>query len=184
MLQSGDILVDPYLGFPNMNVLFDQRGETFEGSKHNRAFGPSGIRSELMLSDKVGIGLDFIYTSSKKFKVKQVYDDDLNKFFLYEVIEKRKKIRLQLRMNYHFYNEDGLDCYVGIGAGNNWKRYQVISDVPRELSAQVEDPDFFYFPMSMRLCGGTRYFIQEDLAIQCEVGLGGPLISLGLCFRL
>ena len=39
-------------------------------------------------------------------------------------------------------------------------------------------------PFSLRLCYGYHYFFNYNWGIHGEVGLGGPLLSLGLSYKI
>jgi hypothetical protein len=38
-------------------------------------------------------------------------------------------------------------------------------------------------PFSMRLCTGIRYYFSDNIGANMELGLGGPLVSLGLSLK-
>ena len=119
-----------------------------------------------MLGDQFGIGVDYIqnsveYSSTDKFG----NDTDF----------KMVRQRIHLRFNYHFGNTDHLDLYAGLGVGTN----------TRTFDWKVNDTEFLggdrgsLLKVSARLCFGVRYYFTENIGIMTEIGLGGPVISVG-----
>jgi hypothetical protein len=92
-------------------------------------------------------------------------------------------LRVQVRMNFHFLASNAMsDSYLGVGFGTNnkWKKISENGNVIEKISGS----EAVIFPFSLRLCYGYRYFFNYNWGINGEVGLGGPLLSLGLSYKI
>jgi hypothetical protein len=177
---KGSIIIDPYYGFPNFGKAFLNSIESGNSSINTTAIGPCGIRAEYMLADKFGMGLDFIYNSmSATYQVDSLNIDN-SIYKSYDAKLAMQRYRLQLRMNYHFVSEDKLDAYVGFGAGTNIRKYVYKNDMP---NADTFTESGTLLPFSMRIALGMRYYFTNNIGFNAELGLGGPLVSLGLSVR-
>lgn len=184
----GSIILDPYYGVPNLDRLLWDTGEASNVANYSsRSAGPFGIRGEYMLADQFGLGFDVIFATlrSSYTQVDSVYNGTTDSFDAVETdIETRnRRLRVQLRFNYHFaISNPNLDAYMGVGAGSN-TRFRTRN----ENGVEVEEDDYFDFeviPVSFRICTGMRYYFSPKIGVNAELGLGGPLISAGLSFRL
>lgn len=184
----GSLIIDPYYGAPNLDrLLWDTEDASNVTNYRSQGIGPFGIRGEYMLADQFGLGFDVIYATirSSYTEVDSVYNGVTDSFDAVEtdVETKNRRLRVQLRFNYHFtISNPNLDAYMGIGAGSN-TRFRT----RHENGVEVEDndyPDLAVVPVSFRICTGMRYYFSPMIGINAEIGLGGPLISAGLSFRL
>lgn len=181
-VESGSIIIDPYYGFPNFGKKLADSfvSDSINGDIQVTGIGPCGLRGEYLISDNFGIGFDFIYnsvgakadyTQTTSGNVVNSYTDKVN----------MQRFRVQLRMNYHFVQTDAVDAYVGFGAGTNIRRFSYTSDNPNYVT-----PDALtgaLIPVSIRLALGMRYYFTQNIGLNAELGLGGPVISGGLSFK-
>jgi hypothetical protein len=74
------------------------------------------------------------------------------------------------------------DSYLGLGFGTNnkWKKTSENGNVIEKISGS----EAVILPFSLRLCYGYRYFFNYNWGIHGEVGFGGPLLSLGLSYKI
>lgn len=185
--RQGNIIIDPYYGGPNLGKAFLEAVEDEnQGSTdfNARSIGPAGLRIEYMLGDRIGVGIDAIYNSRNISLTASdtVYDgngDPQIETNQYEYDMKR--LRLHLRFNYHFdISNPQLDGYLGLGAGtNNRFRTTYVNGVEEEDDLG----DLVLIPFTMRVCVGTRYYFTDNIGINAELGIGGPIISGGLSFK-
>ncbi|HLP56806.1 MAG TPA: outer membrane beta-barrel protein [Fluviicola sp.] len=185
----GSFIVDPYYGAPNLDrLLWDTgSGATNVSGYASKSIGPFGIRGEYMLSDQFGLGFDLIYATLRTSytEIDSVYNSSTDSFDAVktDVETKNRRLRMQLRFNYHFaVSNPNLDAYMGVGAGSNTRFRSRL-----ENGVEVEDTDnleLAVIPVSFRICAGMRYYFSPFVGINAELGLGGPLISAGLSFRL
>ena len=181
-------LIEPYLGFPNLGRLSAQIIDTSILEKQDQKFsgiGPSGFRYSYMLSDAFSLGIDLIYNSlSEKYRTSQdVFMNNTWTTINKNMLVSTQRLRIHVRMNFHFSAfSDMSDSYLGLGFGTNnkWKKTSENGNVIEKISGS----EAVIFPFSLRLCYGYRYFFNYNWGIHGEVGLGGPLLSLGLSYKI
>jgi opacity protein-like surface antigen len=178
VVQKGTVLIDGYLGFPNLykTVLQNNYGEGGNNLKVG-GIGPLGGRIEYLIADKIGVGLDLNYSSAS------LTYTELNSVngTLYDYKIGRSIFRAMPRFNFHFGNSDSFDGYAGVGSGY------------RSVNWTFESNDPFYndesigglIPVAFRIFVGGRYFFTDLLGIHMEFGLGGgALMQGGLSLKL
>jgi len=181
-------LIEPYLGFPNLGRLSSQIIDTSILEKQDQSFsgiGPSGFRYSYMFSDALSIGIDLMYnTLNEKYRTSQdVFMDNAWTTINKNMLISTQRLRLQVRMNFHFLASNAMsDSYLGLGFGTNnkWKKTSENGNVIEKISGS----EAVIFPFSLRLCYGYRYYFNYNWGIQGEVGLGGPLLSVGLSYKI
>jgi len=180
-------LIEPYLGFPNLGR-FSLEFFSDSINKQNQEFSglaPSGLLYSYMVNDVISVGVDLIYNSitENSSTDKTVF---MNNEWLTQtsfMTTKLKRLRLHARINFHFPMSSSMsDSYVGLGFGTNrkWKKIIMNGNVIEELSGS----EAMLFPFSLRVCYGYRYFFNYNWGIHGEVGFGGPLLSLGLSYKI
>lgn len=190
-LSQGSVVVDAYYGFPNLGKSFYKNLEDASNVEGYKAtgVGPLGIRGEYMISDRIGLGVDLIYNSNRitYVQIDSTYNGNTDTYTVTRNESERlmQRLRVQARINFHFeVNNPDLDAYFGIGAGTNnrFRKYW-------ENGVEVEDTytsgasNLTLVPVSFRLCTGLRYYFTENIGVNMEIGLGGPLISGGLSMK-
>ena len=191
---QGNIIIDPYYGFPNFGKSFYQSIAESSNTSNYKAngIGPAGIRAEYMISNKIGVGLDFIYNSNKVTysQTDTIYNLDANFNVLktYETNNSERlmqRIRFHARINFHFdVSNPNLDAYFGIGVGTNnrFRKYLVngvaVKDTYNSSSSLI------LIPFSLRICTGLRYYFNPRIGANLELGFGGPLISTGISVKI
>lgn len=177
---EGSVVIDPYYGFPNFGVSF-VKGFVPENSELKiSGVGPCGIRGEYFLSDKFGLGLDFIYNNVSAKGTIDSMNIDGSLYHTYNYKLDFQRYRVHVRMNYHFVNDEKLDAYIGFGAGTNTRRIVVKSDDPQYAKNKVTGA---LLPVSARIALGMRYYFSPNIGFNAEIGLGGPVLSTGISFR-
>lgn len=191
--STGNVIIDPYYGFPNFGASFAKNFETSSTTNLQvKGLGPLGLRAEYMVADKIGVGFDVIYNSYdltySDTRVDSVYDGSTDTWSSTTTVTdneyKMQRLRIQARFNYHFeVSNPDLDAYFGVGAGSN-NRYRKAYENGKEVEDDTDLGNFTFLPVSFRLCTGLRYYFSENIGMNAEIGLGGPLISAGLSIRL
>ncbi len=183
--EQGNVIIDPYYGFPNLGKsLADQASEGLTGTKVT-GYGPAGIRIEYMLGDQFGLGVDAIFNG---FGVEGTATDTTGIDGMGNPITTTRsaratmnRYRIQARFNYHFdVSSPDLDVYMGIGAGTNLRVYKYYED---DVEQDDQTLSGSLIPFSMRFAAGMRYYFTDNIGLNAEIGLGGPIASAGLSFR-
>jgi len=179
-VEQGNIIIDPYYGYPNLGkslaeALLDPDATDVRAT----GIGPLGLRAEYMLADNFGIGIDFIYNSAGAEGSYTDTTGGTTQTYTDNVLMQR--IRVLLRLNYHFVQTDALDAYVGGGAGYNQRIWSYKSTNP-----DYEEPDNTtgaLLPVAFRAALGARYYFHPNIGINAEIGLGGPILSGGVSLK-
>jgi hypothetical protein len=187
--SQGNFIVDAYYGAPNIGKKFYSSIEDASGTSSFKAtgIGPMGIRAEYMVADRVGVGVDVIYNSNNVTytAIDSTYNGNTDTWTASNHDYKRtmNRVRVQARFNYHFdVSNPDLDAYFGVGAGTN-SRYRKFYDNGTEVLSDDFKGSGTLIPVSFRLCTGLRYYFTENIGVNAEIGLGGPLVSAGLSVR-
>lgn len=192
---TGSIIIDPYYGFPNFGKSFYKSIETSDKTSNFKAsgIGPLGLRAEYLISDKIGIGFDFIYNSNRitytSVDTTTTYDENFDPIYEVKTSEYERlmnRIRVHARINFHFdISNPNLDGYFGIGAGTNnrFRKFWIDGAVDTDEST-TDISKITLMPVSMRICTGLRYYFTPNIGANMEIGLGGPLLSAGLSVKI
>jgi len=200
VLFTGNHLIEPYFGFPNVSKYMPilSLGQDPKNVNEYRGLSPSGIRYSYMLTDDISFGVDIIYNYNvqKYISTDTVFQGGNWSYSSYEGKQKQTRLRFQGRLNFHIpIDQPNADTYIGIGFGTNnrWiKEYQrknISSDASNPyldwvLTRKVSGSDAILIPFSMRVCYGYRYYFNYNLGFVGEIGIGGPLVSIGLSYKL
>lgn len=190
--SQGNIIIDPYYGFPNFGKSFAKNFESETSSNFKvKGLGPLGLRGEYMVADRMGVGFDVIYNSYDlqytDVRTDSIYDGNTNTWTTKTTSTdneyKMQRLRVHLRFNYHFeVSNPMLDAYFGVGAGSN-NRFRKAYENGVEVKDDTDLGKFTLLPVSLRICTGLRYYFTENIGINAELGLGGPLISAGVSLK-
>ena len=181
--QQGQIFFNPYYGFPNtLSAGIDLNNNLFLPSTSNekiQSTGPLGLLISYMISEDIGVGLDFNYSSCKKsFDYVNSLDIDS---IIYNMDASRTIIRVMARVDYHLHINDKLEGYIGIGAGYRDPNNNYNSSDPNYTELINLEKNNFAF----RLSGGLNIFVTDKIGINSEFGIGGGgLLRAGLFYKL
>jgi hypothetical protein len=186
-LFVGNHVIEPYIGFPNVTKYLPMLALSQEPQNVTSYVGlpPSGFRYSYMLTDDISFGVDVIFDRSKKEFVSTdtVFQNGGWEYLSYEGQRTQTRLRLQARMNFHIpISQPNADSYFGLafGTNNRWLKDYKNGVLERELKGS----EAILIPFSMRVCFGYRYYFNYNLGIVGEIGIGGPLLSFGLSYKL
>lgn len=154
--------------------------------------GPFLIKSELMLSNRVGVSLNGSYTWAQISWQDDGYDTIQNIYRKFEFGVRAYEISGIVRGNYHYWKRKKIDSYVGLGVG-----YALInmSSYTKAHTTKFKIVYDFPPPLSFECTWGLRYFPLKNLGIYTEVGLGKSwllfnkyfipeaLVQAGICIK-
>lgn len=190
--STGRIILQPYVGGPNMKKwaydVDDYNDINSSGSLHY------GIAGEFSVSERIGLGFDVIYSPfSRTETAYNYYTDPVTGDYIssnqkIEITD--NKLRIMPRIFIHFNVEDPTwDIYISGGVGFNIinSRYEVDGQEVDNIDSYGYYDSFPiispHFPFAGRFCFGSRYYINNNLGINFETGVGGPVFSLGMNLR-
>lgn len=146
---------------------------------------PFLLKFDMDITPRKSIGLQFIYNgfTASGTRIDSVWVPASG---TYNVEEKNTKytmnrFRVQATFTWHFYHKNPLFesyFYTGLGWSSKYRKYRVGNEERNPSEAPVFE--LINFPISMRLAYGFRFNFTERFGLQTEIGLGGPLLSIGL----
>lgn len=185
-LYPGNIMLDLYGGFPNFGKMLVTSSLGNYQQLSLTGIGPSGFRAEYLIDDNIGVGVDMMYNyvDFKYQMIDTTWIGDELLFTSNDYHSIMKRIRVHFRLNYHMEHDNPrFDSYFGIGLGyNNRTFYSTKNDIDNtsEFKSRIQ---LLPLPISARVCYGGRFYFSQNIGLVGEVGLGGPLLSLGLALK-
>lgn len=168
-------ITDTYYGFPNLISTILKTAYQNSGSTQTNfdigSVGPAGLRSEFMLTDKFGVGVD-AWVSNTSISYRDIGSDNLE----YDYKVSYLRVLSLFMMNVHFGDSDNLDLYASFGAGYASRKLKFTTDDPNYEDDSFTTP----IPVAVRAAFGMRYFFIPNMGVNAAIGLGGPLLSFGV----
>ncbi|MEK9620034.1 MAG: outer membrane beta-barrel protein [Flavobacteriales bacterium] len=176
-VKKGNIIISPWYGLGTINLF--PESDSLENFK-SLYLRPMGFSAEYMVTDDVGVGIDFIYNRQGYSATDPNNIDGSGNLVTYNYNLKTERTRIHIRFNYHFTKDENFDGYLGIGAGTNSRKNSYTSNDPY-FTDEYDDTELL--PFSVRVCLGGRYFFSENYGLVGEIGLGGALLRGGLSIK-
>ena len=199
-LSQGSIVADVYYGFPNLykSILTTNYDSDANQDFSIGGYGPIGLRGEYLVSDKLGVGVDFMINSTsvsynymgylnngfdESGNIDYIYDDNGQ---LTETMFEDKivttKIGFMATLNYHIINSDRVDLCFTAGAGYKNRNWSISST---DLTSSTESVSSTVIPVAARIALNTRIFFTDNIGANIGVGFGqGGILTAGLSFAL
>lgn len=149
---------------------------------------PILIRTLIQRKKMNYIGVDILFNSlaSSGFIVDSIWNNSTNSYDIEkkDTYYRMHRLRIQVRFERHFkLGNPKLDPYMGcgIGASHKFRKY-----TENGVRSNFQNAGIFSlnFPLSLRFSGGMGYYISENIGINAEIGIGGPLLSFGITGKL
>jgi hypothetical protein len=161
-VESHSKLLSFSYGGPSM--LFWDRWDFFGDNENLKTSGPMHIKYEYSVSNKIGLGLNLNFVSSTySYNNKEV--------------ESMKVASILVRLNYHFFKENGLDLYWGTGYGYRFGKHS-------ETYNGTTTDKAILIPYGFELTFGTRYYFNDSFGIFTEFGIAQSLVQGGITFKI
>ena len=182
-LSEHNYLVDLTYGFPNWSRIWLGPRVVDNGigpSSVYKNIGPIDLKVEKMISSKIGIGAEILYTDMS-VKFSETETDSVGNINFYSVEVGRKHFSIMPSFNYHFFIDSKFEMHMSVAAG-----YKHVKWFARAESPNYEDEVSVgsVLPIDFRSSIGMHYYFSEIIGMKLDFGLGGPLVSAGLSFRL
>lgn len=185
--QRGKVMIDFYYGFPNLwssalervvEQQFTPAGLDFS------SVGPLGGRLEVMVTNRIGLGVDVLFAESG-LDFTTTGPDPTGEGggtaeYSYSVSVKRP--RVLGRLNVHLLNNRFLDPYFVVGLGYSGTKANVQTNDPIFNEQDFNLP--INIPVAARLGFGMRLMVFKFLGVGAEVGIGGPLVTGGVTLKI
>lgn len=142
-------------------------------------FGPLLLKTEFMLSDRVGICINGSYSNYKISWFDIGYDTLALAYRPFEFGIKSYELAGTLRGNYHFWKRKKVDSYAGIGIG--YGLFHIGSYTYAHTTRFAVQYDF---PptLSLECTYGIKYFPEKNFGLFAEIGLGKSWILFNKYF--
>lgn len=184
VVEQGKVIVDAYYGFPNLYTAVFKAAYANSGSELNlkaSGIGPLGVRGEYLVTDKIGVGLDFAFSNSKLTYQEegQVYNSTTGNYdpITYDYNFKTSKIGVIATLNYHFLDSDKFDLYAVTGIGFASRKFVFDTTDPDYVAASIKSP----IPIGSKIGVGMRYFFTDNIGAQLQAVVGqGGILNLGI----
>lgn len=184
VVEQGKVIVDAYYGFPNLYTAVFKAAYANSGSELNvkaSGIGPLGVRGEYLVTDKIGVGLDIGFSSSKLTYQEdgQVYNSTTGNYdaITYDYNLKTSKIGVIATFNYHFLDNDKFDFYAVTGIGYSNRKFTFDSTDPDYVPASIKS----IIPIGSKIGIGARYFFTDNIGAQAQLCVGqGGIANIGI----
>lgn len=143
------------------------------------SMGPVYVKYEHMVTDKLGLGVNFAYTQNSWSYRYEGFDTNGNSVFYTETTD-RTSYSVLARLNAHFGNEEKFDPYIGFGLGYrdaNWEQTSNNPDGFSDVSLRG------LMPLGMELTIGARYFFTPNIGLYAELGGAKSVVQGGLAVK-
>jgi hypothetical protein len=193
ILYGGNHIIEPYLGIPNMARLtdgasfFNINGASSGKVTKFRGLAPSGLRYSYMISEDVSFGFDLIYNYSNvtSTTTDTLYNGITGQWEYQSATAQdiTRRLRFQARVNFHIQtSQPESDSYFGLGIGTNNRWITKYNN--GIFQDKLKGSETSLLPFSMRICYGYRHYFGYNWGIMGEVGIGGPLLSFGVSYKM
>jgi hypothetical protein len=184
-VSKDNLITIPYFGFPNfLTAALQDMHEITNRKKEQLSisdFGPIGLCASYLVSDNLALGGEISYESTHiQWKENEMGNvvDSTNNAYTYTYNLQATRIRMLVKLYYHFLVREHSDWYLGFGLGYNHVPVKLYTNAPYARDHDI--PSGCFMPVSARTNVGYNHFFTKNLGINAEVGIGGPLISIGI----
>ena len=179
-LTKGCFTIDGYYGFPNLTTTaLKLVVKTVYNSPDlkTQGIGTFGMRGQYMVTDHIGIGIDAYYAKSS-VSFTHTFTDSLLGQQSFAVQLSNPRPRVVARAEFHFGNSEIADFYGVVGLGVNAAHFKITTQDPIFDRNSLSLPGIV--PIAYRLGFGSRIYPLPFLGFNAELGLGGPLVTVGI----
>lgn len=189
-IEEQNLIVEAGYGYPAIKpismsyLIFNNHGGAIEYESKEKKYGPFYLKSEFMVSDKIGVTGAIHYSQFYTYEDRtfEEYDYSTGQFntksYYYE--ERIHHWRIAMGINIHVLRTERADSFIGLRAGT--KKYYSKFNTNDPTYNDYFEP--FVFPYAFRIHYGVRYFLTDYWALHIELGLGGPIVSFGLTYKV
>lgn len=167
--KKKEVLLGGWYGFPHI--------EQIDGNP-DRTLGPLGFTADLLFNNNdFSLGIDYIYAQYSSEYI-PYYGGIGSRTERWHRVQIRANIGLKSMFYDLFrYELKKVHPYIGLGAGSNSR---IITNYENGIANSYNRADFDF---SLRVCGGIRFDLSDNISFGTELGLGGGLIRGALYFK-
>jgi hypothetical protein len=181
-VKEGDNSVNFYYGTNLLTTIYKRAASSTAENVKFKSLGPIGIVYEHLLTDVIGLGVEFGYSKTTVEYRDSYYNSSLlyqtNEIYEYQLTA--TTIRAMFRANFHFAKSEKFDAYGLISVGYRSTKFNFTSTNPYDNGSY----DFnSLIPVGVKPGLGFRYFFIPNVGINLEIAAGTPLMCGGLSFK-
>ncbi len=180
LIEKGSNFVNLYYGVNILTSIYKAVASADAIDIKVRGIGPVGLVYEHLVTDKIGIGGEFSYSSTRVTYREEAFTSIGGVTPTYDYTWEFSTIRAMFRANFHFADAEKFDAYGLISAGYRRNDYSFTSNDPFG-TVNVKIPNFIPFGIKPGI--GFRYFFTPNIGLNAEIAAGTPLICGGLSFK-
>jgi hypothetical protein len=167
-IKKNDAVITIGYGAPSIIRAFLKYKTTRDQIRVSGA-GPFIFKSELMLTNRIGVTLNATLSQSGIAWDDNGYDTINQKYREFEFGIRAVEFSGLVRGNYHFIRTSKFDAYGGLGFGYgfiNMRAYTLAHTTTFSFKYALPNP------LSLEATAGIRYFPLKNLGVYSEVGIG------------
>lgn len=169
------------VGFPNLlssflNIYGSEKDYTHRGT------GPFHVKYEYRIWNRLGLGVNVNYVSTKISYTKDFVDDN-GTMIHNHIIIKTPSAAINFRTNLHFLNVENhprTDFYFGLGIGYKLGGVKITADYA-EGAPSLQLPALWHLGFEATL--GYRHFFTDNIGLYGELGIAKSIIQGGIVGR-
>ena len=139
------------------------------------------FRADYQLNNFYSVGLELTYANQQLEYIRKYYSpinpNAPSTDTTYQATV--SKLRLLTKINYHFNISERFDAFGTAGFG-----YKQFNYSTRDTYLSSNDVINEILPLAVRFSIGGRFFINKDVAVHVEGGIGGPMMQIGITYKL
>lgn len=185
-----NMISDPYYGMPVFSDYYIHRATHDISGMENKqvgGLGPTGLRTEFMVNNWLGLGADAMYNQANATFDRTEIDGYVGGVAVYGIHHYEltlNRTRIQARINFHIpVKSKRLDWYGGLAFGSNAMKTTLMRDGQKTQNTDDVQPRFHYLSISARTSLGFRYYPTKFVGVSFELGIGGPIFTTGVSTR-
>lgn len=181
-VTEGDNTVNFYYGTNLLTTFYKRVASSTAVDFKTKSLGPIGLVYEHLITDLIGLGVEFGYSKTTIDYTDTYYNSSL--FFqtnqTYEYKLTFTTIRAMIRANFHFAKSDKFDVYGLVSVGYRSTKFDYSTTNPYDTSTLTYNS---LIPVGVKPGLGFRYFFIPNVGVNLEIAAGTPLICGGLSFK-
>lgn len=180
LVEKGKNFVNLYYGVSLLNSFYKAVASASATELKVRGIGPVGLVYEHLVTDNIGIGGEFSYSTTKVTYREEAFTSIGGITPTYDYTWEFSTIRAMFRANFHFADSDKFDAYGLLSAGYRRNSFTFTSNDPLG-DTNIKIPNFIPFGFKPGI--GFRYFFTSNIGLNLEIAAGTPVLCGGLSFK-
>ncbi len=182
-------IIDVYYGYPFIDDIFQPKpqSKTIAEAGHTIKYKNTnhfGCKYDYLIDNSISLGLEYTFAqrevNAESYNYPKVSDTLISNF-------KLSRHRLLLKFTAYLNKNKNFNPYLCFGGGLRMTYYnQNLNSNNKCYFDKISFANNFEtnsFPIAIRFGLGFRWFVSKHIAINTEIGIGGPLVQAGLSYK-